>query len=66
MVHREYDAFGIDVVTPGQALAALSETCILVKGLWTEGQPFDFDGHCYRLKAPSASPGRSSARARRS
>jgi hypothetical protein len=25
MVHREYDAFGIDMVTPGQALAALSE-----------------------------------------
>src|SRR5579862_1187352 len=44
MVHREYDAFGIDVVTPGEAQAALSETCTLVRKLWSEDQPFDFDG----------------------
>lgn len=56
MVHREYDAFGIEVVTPGEALAALSETCALVKRLWSEDQPFDFDGHCYRLKGAICEP----------
>jgi alkanesulfonate monooxygenase SsuD/methylene tetrahydromethanopterin reductase-like flavin-dependent oxidoreductase (luciferase family) len=56
MVHREYDAFGIDVVTPGEARAALSETCTLVRRLWTEEQPFDFDGRCYRLKGAICEP----------
>jgi alkanesulfonate monooxygenase SsuD/methylene tetrahydromethanopterin reductase-like flavin-dependent oxidoreductase (luciferase family) len=56
MVHREYDAFGIDVVSPGQALAALSETCTLVRRLWAEDQPFDFDGRCYRLKGAICEP----------
>jgi alkanesulfonate monooxygenase SsuD/methylene tetrahydromethanopterin reductase-like flavin-dependent oxidoreductase (luciferase family) len=56
MVHREYDAFGIDVVTPGEALAALDEACTLVRRLWTEDRPFDFDGHCYRLKGAVCEP----------
>lgn len=56
MVHREYDAFGIDVVNPGEALTALSETCTLVRRLWTEERPFDFDGHCYRLKGAICEP----------
>src|SRR5579863_3951683 len=56
MVHREYDAFGIGVVTPGEALAALSETCTLTRRLWSEDQPFDFDGHCYRLKGAICEP----------
>lgn len=56
MVHREYDAFGIDVVPPGEALAALSETCTLVRRLWTENQPFDFEGDCYRLKGAVCEP----------
>src|ERR1700727_2740747 len=53
LVHREYDAFGIDVAPAGEALAALAETCTLVKRLWTEEQPFDFDGRCYRLRGPA-------------
>jgi alkanesulfonate monooxygenase SsuD/methylene tetrahydromethanopterin reductase-like flavin-dependent oxidoreductase (luciferase family) len=56
MVHREYDAFGIDVVTPGEAQAALSETCTLVRRLWAEKQPFDFEGRCYRLKGAVCEP----------
>src|SRR5579863_1357493 len=56
MVHREYDAFGIDVVTPGEAQAALSETCTLVRRLWAEEQPFDFEGRCYRLKGAICEP----------
>jgi alkanesulfonate monooxygenase SsuD/methylene tetrahydromethanopterin reductase-like flavin-dependent oxidoreductase (luciferase family) len=56
MVHREYDAFGINVVPPRQALAALDETCTLVKRLWSEDQPFDFDGHCYHLGGAICEP----------
>src|ERR1035438_8383731 len=56
IVHREYDAFGIDVVPPGEAVAALAETCVLVKRLWSEDQPFDFDGRCYQLKGAICEP----------
>ena len=50
MVHREYDAYGVDVVAPSEALAALDEACTIAKRMWTETEPFDFDGRCYRLK----------------
>jgi len=56
LVHREYDAYGIDVVPAGEALAALAETCTLVKRLWTEEKPFDFDGRCYRLSGAVCEP----------
>jgi alkanesulfonate monooxygenase SsuD/methylene tetrahydromethanopterin reductase-like flavin-dependent oxidoreductase (luciferase family) len=56
IVHREYDAFGIDVVPPGEALAALAETCTLVKRLWSEPEPFDFAGRCYELRGAICEP----------
>jgi alkanesulfonate monooxygenase SsuD/methylene tetrahydromethanopterin reductase-like flavin-dependent oxidoreductase (luciferase family) len=56
LVHREYDPFGIDVVPAGEALAALAETCALVKRLWSEEEPFDFDGRCYRLSGAVCEP----------
>jgi alkanesulfonate monooxygenase SsuD/methylene tetrahydromethanopterin reductase-like flavin-dependent oxidoreductase (luciferase family) len=56
MVHREYDAFGIDVVPPAEALAALAEACTLVKRLWAEDEPFDFEGRCYRLRGAICEP----------
>jgi alkanesulfonate monooxygenase SsuD/methylene tetrahydromethanopterin reductase-like flavin-dependent oxidoreductase (luciferase family) len=56
MVHREYDPYGIDVVPTGEALAALAETCTLVKRLWNEAEPFDVDGRCYRLRGAICEP----------
>lgn len=56
LVHREYDPYGIDVVSAEQALAALAETCTLVKRLWSEEKPFDFDGRCYRLSGAICEP----------
>lgn len=56
MVHREYDAYGIDVVAPGEAVGALGEACALIKRLWTEDEPFDFDGRHYRLKGATCGP----------
>lgn len=56
MVHREYDAYGIDVVSPGHALAALDEACAMIRRLWTEDEPFDFNGRCYQLKGAICEP----------
>jgi alkanesulfonate monooxygenase SsuD/methylene tetrahydromethanopterin reductase-like flavin-dependent oxidoreductase (luciferase family) len=55
-VHREYDAYGVDVVAPSEALAALDEACTIVKRMWTETEPFDFDGRCYRLRGAVGEP----------
>jgi alkanesulfonate monooxygenase SsuD/methylene tetrahydromethanopterin reductase-like flavin-dependent oxidoreductase (luciferase family) len=56
MVHREYDAYGIDVVPTAEALSALAETCAMVKRLWSEPEPFDFDGRCYQLRGAICEP----------
>jgi alkanesulfonate monooxygenase SsuD/methylene tetrahydromethanopterin reductase-like flavin-dependent oxidoreductase (luciferase family) len=56
MVHREYDAYGIDVVPPGEAVAALAEACTIIERMWSEDQPFDFDGHCYQLNGAICEP----------
>jgi alkanesulfonate monooxygenase SsuD/methylene tetrahydromethanopterin reductase-like flavin-dependent oxidoreductase (luciferase family) len=56
MVHREYDAYGIDVVPPGEAVAALDEACTIIRRLWREDEPFDFDGRCYRLAGAICEP----------
>ena len=56
MVHREYDAYGVDVVATSEALAALDEACTIVKRMWSESEPFDFDGRCYRLHGAVCEP----------
>jgi alkanesulfonate monooxygenase SsuD/methylene tetrahydromethanopterin reductase-like flavin-dependent oxidoreductase (luciferase family) len=44
------------VVPAGEALSALAETCALVKRLWNEDEPFDFDGRCYQLSGAICEP----------
>jgi alkanesulfonate monooxygenase SsuD/methylene tetrahydromethanopterin reductase-like flavin-dependent oxidoreductase (luciferase family) len=56
LVHRELDAYGIDVVSPGEAVASLGEACTIVKRLWSEDAPFDFDGRYYQLKGAICEP----------
>jgi alkanesulfonate monooxygenase SsuD/methylene tetrahydromethanopterin reductase-like flavin-dependent oxidoreductase (luciferase family) len=56
MVHRELDAYGIDVVTTPVAIAALAEACTIIKRMWTEDEPFDFDGRHYHLKGAVCEP----------
>lgn len=56
LVHREYDAYGIDIVPPAEAVAALDEACTIIRRLWAEDQPFDFDGRCYRLSRAVCEP----------
>ena len=56
IVHREYDAYGIDVVPTPEAIGALGEACTLIKRMWTEDEPFDFEGRYYQLKGAICEP----------
>jgi alkanesulfonate monooxygenase SsuD/methylene tetrahydromethanopterin reductase-like flavin-dependent oxidoreductase (luciferase family) len=56
IVHREFDAYGIEVVRPSEAIVALGEACTIAKRLWDEDEPFDFDGRAYQLKGAICEP----------
>jgi alkanesulfonate monooxygenase SsuD/methylene tetrahydromethanopterin reductase-like flavin-dependent oxidoreductase (luciferase family) len=56
LVHREYDAYGIGVVPPADGVAAFAEACTIFRRLWTETEPFDFDGQWYRLRGAVCEP----------
>lgn len=56
MVRREFDAYGIDIVSPRVAIDALAEACVLIKRMWTEAEPFDFAGQHYRLAGAVCAP----------
>jgi alkanesulfonate monooxygenase SsuD/methylene tetrahydromethanopterin reductase-like flavin-dependent oxidoreductase (luciferase family) len=56
LVDREFGAYGIDVVPPGEAVGALAESLTIARRLWTEAEPFDFDGTHYRLTGAVCAP----------
>ncbi len=56
LVHRELDAYGIDVVSPAEAVGALGEACTIFRRMWTEDEPFDFNGAYYTLKGAICVP----------
>ncbi len=56
IVHREYDAYGIDVVPTREAIGALAEALTIMKRMWSEDEPFDFDGRYYQLKGAICEP----------
>lgn len=56
LVRREFDAYGIEVVTPGEAIGALAEAVAIIRRLWTEEEPFDFEGRHYRLHGAIGEP----------
>lgn len=56
LVHRELDAYGIPVVPTGQAVESLAEACQIVERMWTDDEPFDFDGRWYQLKGAICEP----------
>jgi alkanesulfonate monooxygenase SsuD/methylene tetrahydromethanopterin reductase-like flavin-dependent oxidoreductase (luciferase family) len=56
LVHRELDAYGIPVVPTGEAIDALDEACVIAKRMWTETEPFDFDGRHYQLHGAVCEP----------
>ena len=56
LVERELHAYGIPVVATGEAVDALGEACLIAKRLWSETEPFDFDGRWYQLRGAICEP----------
>jgi alkanesulfonate monooxygenase SsuD/methylene tetrahydromethanopterin reductase-like flavin-dependent oxidoreductase (luciferase family) len=56
LVQREFDAYGIDIVSPAEAIGALREACTIIRRMWTEMDPFDYEGRFYRLKGAVCEP----------
>lgn len=52
---REYEAYGINLVSAEEGIAALAETCTIVRRLWTESE-VTFYGRCYRLTEARCEP----------
>jgi alkanesulfonate monooxygenase SsuD/methylene tetrahydromethanopterin reductase-like flavin-dependent oxidoreductase (luciferase family) len=53
---REYDAYGLPYLDFRDSVDALAEACTVIKRLWTETEPFDFDGSHVRLTGAFANP----------
>ena len=56
LVKREFGAYGIDVVSAGEAVGALGEAMTIIRRLWTESDPFDFTGRYYQLEGALGEP----------
>ena len=66
IARREYAAHGLPFHDFAHSVEALAEACTVIRRLWTETEPYDFDGKHVRLTAGSATPSQSSALTRRS
>jgi alkanesulfonate monooxygenase SsuD/methylene tetrahydromethanopterin reductase-like flavin-dependent oxidoreductase (luciferase family) len=53
---REFCAYGVPLVSPGEAVRDLAQTCTLIRRLWTEDQPFDFRGPSVQLTGAVCEP----------
>lgn len=56
IVRRELDAYGVDIVSTSDAIAALDEALTVTRRIWTETEPFDFDGRFYTLRGAIGEP----------
>jgi alkanesulfonate monooxygenase SsuD/methylene tetrahydromethanopterin reductase-like flavin-dependent oxidoreductase (luciferase family) len=56
LARREYEAHGLPFHDTAQAVASLAEACTVIRRLWTEDEPFDFDGVHHRLKGAFGNP----------
>jgi alkanesulfonate monooxygenase SsuD/methylene tetrahydromethanopterin reductase-like flavin-dependent oxidoreductase (luciferase family) len=53
---REFEAYGVPLVAPGEAVRDLAQSCTVIRRMWTEDEPFDFDGHSLHLKGAVCEP----------
>jgi alkanesulfonate monooxygenase SsuD/methylene tetrahydromethanopterin reductase-like flavin-dependent oxidoreductase (luciferase family) len=53
---REFEAYGVPLVAPGEAVRDLAQSCAVIRRMWTEDEPFDFDGHSLHLKGAVCEP----------
>jgi alkanesulfonate monooxygenase SsuD/methylene tetrahydromethanopterin reductase-like flavin-dependent oxidoreductase (luciferase family) len=53
---REYDAYGLPYHDAASAVDNLAEACTVIRRLWTEADPFDFDGSYLHLTGAFCNP----------
>jgi alkanesulfonate monooxygenase SsuD/methylene tetrahydromethanopterin reductase-like flavin-dependent oxidoreductase (luciferase family) len=53
---REYDAYGLPYHDSAYAVGSLAEACTVIRRLWTETEPFDFDGTYLHLAGAFCNP----------
>ena len=56
IAQREYAANGLPFHDSAYAVGSLAEACTVIRRLWTEDQPFDFDGRYLRLTGAFGNP----------
>jgi alkanesulfonate monooxygenase SsuD/methylene tetrahydromethanopterin reductase-like flavin-dependent oxidoreductase (luciferase family) len=56
LARREHEAHGLPYHDAADATAALAEACTVIRRLWTEAEPFDFDGSHVRLTGAFCNP----------
>jgi alkanesulfonate monooxygenase SsuD/methylene tetrahydromethanopterin reductase-like flavin-dependent oxidoreductase (luciferase family) len=53
---REYDAHGLPYHDSAYAVGSLAEACTVIRRLWTDAEPFDFDGSYLHLTGAFCNP----------
>jgi alkanesulfonate monooxygenase SsuD/methylene tetrahydromethanopterin reductase-like flavin-dependent oxidoreductase (luciferase family) len=53
---REFAAYGVPLVRPGQAVRDLAESLDIIKRMWTSAEPFDFTGPAIQLTGAICEP----------
>ena len=56
MARREYEAHGLPYHDFTHSVGALAEACTVIRRLWTEPEPFDFDGKFVQLTGAYGNP----------
>jgi alkanesulfonate monooxygenase SsuD/methylene tetrahydromethanopterin reductase-like flavin-dependent oxidoreductase (luciferase family) len=56
MARREYDANGLPYHDFAYSVGSLAEACTVIRRLWTEAEPFDFDGTYLHLTGAFCNP----------
>jgi len=56
IARREYMAHGLPYHDSAHAVGSLAEACTIVRRLWTEDAPFDFDGAYHHLEGAFGNP----------
>jgi len=53
---REYEAHGLPFHDAAHAIGSLAEACTVIRRLWTEDAPFDYDGTYHQLEGAFCNP----------
>ena len=56
VARREYEAHGLPFHDAAHAVGSLAEACTIIRRLWAEAEPFDFDGTYHQLSGAFCNP----------